>query len=139
MTEFLRPGATDNDVLALVKKFIGLLASGNFNAAMDITYVSEDSEWTPERLKRIIENYGSEGDVPEAEKMHVTDLTAAEINNGGAWFIKSVFRAREESLEDATVEYGLPLNGRQSDLNLHFEIYKSRDGFALSLYDVCVD
>jgi hypothetical protein len=139
VTEFLRPGSTDADVLALVRKFIGLLASGNFDAAMNLTHVSEDSQWTPERLKRIIENYGSEADVRDSEKMHVTDLTVAEISNGGPWFIKSVFRAREESLEDATVEYGLPLNGSQSDLNLHFEIYKSRDGFALSLYDVRVD
>jgi hypothetical protein len=139
LTVYLKLDSVEDDVLTLVRSWILQLSLGNYQSALNLTYVSEDSEWTAERLQQMIENYGFESLAPGAERMHVTDLAEAEAKKGKSWFIAAVYRARQETLDGAAVEYGLPLNGSESDLNAHFEVVRTPDGLALELFDIRVD
>src|SRR5262249_51684949 len=125
----LRPEATDDDILGLVRKWCALLAAGDYVAALAL--IPGDAHWTPELLKRVITNYGSP--VPRSDGKHFR-VTALDTAKGE--------RPPDQDVEwfgdRGEVWFDLPLNGQWSDLTATFRIERRSDGIALTLDDVHV-
>jgi len=139
MTVLLEHDCEESDILDFVRSWIDRLSTEDYQGALDMTYVSEHSQWTAQRLQSMIINYGFEEGIPENQQQRVTDLNQAEAAKDAPWYIAAVYRATDDDWAGAEVEYGLPLNGAESDLNAHFEVVSLPEGLALELLDLRVD
>jgi hypothetical protein len=140
VTSYIPLIASDEDVLNWVRQWTEMLADGQYQSALDMTMPYEGSEWTAERLQRILANYGEEQQWTDAPNKP-SRLAESEVTSGSGKWHAVVYRASDEpdDLDGASVEFALPLNGAESDLNAHFEAVETADGCGLQLLDIRVD
>lgn len=91
-----------------------------------------EAEWTADRLKLFITNYGSDQPLADGRRMTVTPIEAAQ--------------GRQDPYQDVTrfedrppmIEFDLPLDGEWSDLTAIFDLIDVGGGWAFALQDLHV-
>lgn len=127
--------ASDDQLLDCVRDWIGHLASGDYAAAAEFLHPPERehaAEWTAERLKLFITNYGSDQPLTDGRRMTVTPIESA--------------RGRQTPYQDVTrfedrppmIEFDLPLDGEWSDLTAIFDLIDVDGRWAFALQDLHV-
>jgi hypothetical protein len=135
--------ATDDEILALCREWVALVAAGQLELAIDLLYVPEthhrEQNWTADSLRVYIGNYGSWEPMKDGSVWRVTPVESAPMPPD-----RPNFRPRAEvgrydgRPQSGWAELDLPLNGRWSDLTAQFEFSPVDDGIGLSLYDLHV-
>lgn len=130
--------AKDRDILAIVERWIGLLAAGQSADAMALLKTTgAERDWSPELVMDLIASYEPAiGDwdgtslITPVETARTEDVKPnphvdrwPQPNPRGAW---------------GDVHYDLPINGVWSDLTAMFRVREVPGGLALELYDVHV-
>jgi hypothetical protein len=141
--QFLSLKATDDEILALCREWVELVAADRLEQAISLLYVPEtyqpQQRWTADSLRTYIGNDGSwdpagDGCVWRVTLIDSTPMPADRPN----------FRPRADvghydgKPHAGWVDPDLPLNGEWSDLTAQFEFSPVDDGIGLSLYDLHV-
>ncbi len=116
--------ATNDEVLDIVRTWIDILATRDYEAAISaIISDSERETWTPYFLEVAVERYRSPEYYPAVEKFYVTDWRTAEGGNPEAMQQVRWYKPNSSGLV-GTAEFDLPLNGQWSDLQAEFDIWE---------------
>jgi hypothetical protein len=128
----LAANATDDEMLALVERWIDDLSRGDYAAAYARTSHDPYYEWTPELIHAVIAGYG----LPEPHRrgpFSVTDRLSAHGTPR--------YEIDREDLGPGTVAevwYDLPLNGEWSDLTATFRFERDGDFLRAVLQEIHV-
>ncbi len=133
------PGdATNADVLDIVRTWIDILATGDYEAALSAIITDAESEtWTPYFLEIAIEQYRSPEFYPDVESFRLTDWRTAQGGNPEAR--QEVKWYKPPSGLAGYVVFDLPLNGQWSDLLAEFDIWENNsaeEGYLLGLDEI---
>lgn len=133
----LDPRAGEQEVLAAVKEWVRLLADGRYQDACEYLYPGEQS-WSPDKLKLIISNYGSQTPHWSGKKFKVTYLewTPEEEARLEPMVLWRTDAPPEEDPDRGSVKYDLPLNGEWSQLSAIFNLFVVDGALVLELEDI---
>lgn len=127
---------TDEELLALVRSWIDLLAAGDYVSAISRFGYSFSEDPNPDCILSHLRSYRSEEWYPGEKTFTVTDWKTAKLGNPFPeqkveWYLQPAPLA-------GAVSYDLPLNGRWSDLTADFVLYQSGDdGYIFVLEEIC--
>lgn len=114
--------ATDDELLALAREWIDVLASENFTRVFDeIGYAMAYGEGAS-AIRRDIQKYRSSHYFPGVSEFRVTDWRSAVGGNPEPMTLVRRYKYKATLPIIATVEVVLPLNGRWSDLEADFVV-----------------
>ena len=138
----LEADATDDDIVALCRLWVELVAAERFGEAIDLLWVppeyDQSQHWTAESLRTYIENYGSWDPPADGRKWRLTSIQTARVPDG----VRSPGRAdvirHRDDPRRGSVDLDVPLDGEWSDLTAQFEFGPVPSGTAVSLYDLHV-
>ena len=135
--------ATDDEILALCREWVELMASDRLDDAIDLLYVpptyDESQHWTVESLRTYIGNRGSWEPMRDGSAWRVTSMESARAPEDSPHFRPHADVGHYHGKAHAGwVDVDLPLNGEWSDLTAQFEFSPVDDGIGLSLYDLHV-
>ena len=137
--KILNGPASDEEILALVRDWVGLLAAKDYDAAFALTEHDPYYGWTPPRIRRVVEGYGSLEPTPTAHQ--VTPI--AEASGGPAprhqvsrWEEPQARTTNSEAIGE--VWFDLPLDGSWSDLTATFEVRRRDERLLLVLNEIHV-
>ena len=109
-------GATDDDIIAIVRCWVDVLASGDpERVGAELGYGLAFGEPNGACIRRTIQDYRSPSLYPGVEHFAVTDWRVAEGGNPAPRGAVTRYLPNAAGLAGA-VEFDLPLNGRWSDL-----------------------
>jgi hypothetical protein len=141
--KLLTATATDDEVVSLCREWVELVAADRLGEAIALLWVPPDYDqsqhWTPESLRRYIENYGSRTPMRDGSQWRITSTATARVPADRLGFAPraDVVRLREDP-RAGSVDFDVPLNGEWSDLTAQFEFRPIEGGTAVSLYDLHV-
>jgi hypothetical protein len=130
---------TDDAVLALIERWVGILEAGRMAEA--IAFLAPSPPWTPDLLARVIENYGFVDPHPSGKKFRITPPRSASGHGPRfevVWLNPPAAYIEHGYVRVAYADYRLPLDGEWSDVSAIFDIVALPDGDALMLDDVHV-
>jgi hypothetical protein len=129
--------ASDEEILAVVRLWVSLLASQDYQSAFELT--DHSAEWTPDLIRQVIEGYG----LPDPKRTHHR-VTPIDQASGGRQPEHEVTRSGKPFALDGGDEligdvlFDLPLDGSWSDLTATFDIRRSRETLWLVLDQIHV-
>jgi hypothetical protein len=130
---------SDDQILALVHAWIGLLAKERYEEAFALHTARE--HWTPFLARMVIQNYGSLEPRPDGRQFQVTPVETAVVGPDGPQNPYQAVDWFDEPAADGVVgmvHTDLPLNGTWSDLTVVFELVAGPEGLWLQLDDIHV-
>lgn len=133
-------GASDDELLSVVRDWVELVAAGSFQAAVQLLYLPADDyaagRWTAESLENYIGNYGFWEPLGDGRVVRVTPLASA-VPPADAPDRQPRFEViRGQGLPN--IEFDLPLDGEWSDLTALFDIEEVDGRWAFVLTDLHV-
>ena len=122
-------GAKDDDILAIVREWIDLLAAGDSGQAHSLLNDDQvEKEWPPDRVEKVIAAYK-----PPAG---VTPVAGAKAGAEPPQHVVSRWEPRERRPEVVgEVQFDLPIGGTWSELTATFWI-REHGELSLELYDI---
>jgi hypothetical protein len=141
--KLLRLQASDDEILALCREWVELVAAARLEEAIDLLYVpptyDASQRWTADSLRTYIGNYGSWDPWEDGREWRITSLLTAAMPAGAAdWRPGAEIGHLTNEPRSGWVDLDLPLNGEWSDLTAQFEFAPVEDGLGVSLYDLHV-
>jgi hypothetical protein len=139
----LQLDADDDEILAVCREWVDLVAAGRFRDAIDMLYIpasyDPSQHWTPESLQTYIGNYGSWDPLADGSVVRVTPIETARIpaDAPGRQPHANVVRPSSDP-RAGSVDLDVPLDGEWSDLTAQFEFAPVDGGIGISLYDLHV-
>ena len=135
----LPANASDNEILYVVRRWVDLLANGEFDEAQALLIRDgAERDWPPELVAELIISYELPPAVDTGEKARVTKIGDARV----ADIHPHPFVARWEKSGRpgviGDVHFDLPINGIWSDLTAIFFLRQVAEGLALELFDIHV-
>lgn len=133
--EILPRDATDDAILAAVRRWIGLVAADDAEAAVRYLYQGEGASSygaSAASLRACVARYQP----GEPLRQEPARVTPAETAGGPFDPLEEVFRRDDGT--PVSVDYALPINGEWSELVAFFDLVSVPEGLALSLRDVYV-
>jgi hypothetical protein len=133
--EILPRDASDEMILAAVRRWIGLLAADDVEVAVQFLYQGEGAGSlgaSASSLRAAIARY----EPGEPLRQEPARVTPAETAGGPLNPLEEVFRREDGTV--SSVEFALPINGEWSELVAFFDVVTVPDGLALTLQDVYV-
>jgi hypothetical protein len=134
--EILSDDADDRMLIAAVYRWVGRLAAGDFDGAVDQLYQAGDGARPPltgAGLRAWIERY--EPGLPLRQELPAR-VTAAETAGGPMEPLAEVFRAHDGTV--SSIDFSMPINGEWSELVAFFDVVPVSGGAALTLRDMYV-
>jgi hypothetical protein len=133
--EILPGDASDETILAAVRRWIALLAADDLEAAVQFLYQGDGADSlaaSASSLRACIARY-EPGEPLRQEPARITPVDTA----GGPFDpLEEVFRRDDGTV--SSVEFSLPVNGEWSELVAFFDVVTVPDGLALKLRDAYV-
>jgi hypothetical protein len=117
----LSASASDQEFLTLVQQWVEALAREDYDAAYGMTAHNAYRNWTPSRIKNVIEGYGIEKPHP-AGIFRVTSIKNVRVGGRPRHDVQHL-EPNQPDLAQAEVWFDLPLNGEWSDLSVTFAVY----------------
>ena len=115
-------GASDAELMELVKRSLDLLAEGNYDLVFQqLGYALAFGEGAS-AIRRAIESYRSPQFFPDVMEFHVTDWRSASGGNPEPLALVRRYSYSVSLPIVATIEIHLPLNGKWSDLEADFVV-----------------
>jgi hypothetical protein len=132
--ELLPPTASDDDLLDAVRRWVDVVASGDFQGAIDFLFPAEygGQPWTASGLETYIANYGFWEPLGDGSTVRMTPIATA---GGDKLPVQEVSRYVDRLPE---IDFDVPLDGQWSDLTAQFIVVEVDGKWALSLYDLHV-
>lgn len=137
----LPPTASDEEILDVVRAWVGLLAADRYDAALD--HIPSLAYWTPALLRTVVASCGSPD--PEDDRgCRITPIdTASDHDKRPSHDVERFDEARVDDVNPAATVIGyvwfdLPLDGAWSDLTATFDVLADASGLTLRLDDVHV-
>ena len=133
--EILPREASDEMILAAIRRWIGLLAEDDVEAAVQFLYQGEGAgslAASASSLRESIARY----EPGKPLRQEPARVTPAETAGGPFEPVEEVFR-REDGVV-SSVDFALPINGEWSELVAFFDVVTVPDGLALALRDAYV-
>jgi hypothetical protein len=125
--------ATDEDLLAAVNEWVGLLAEGRYADAYQWLHHPEPPRWpSPEVMATVIRNYGFIEPRPDGRTFTVTPIGTATGDRYDAEV------TRYDSGTRGDVHFDLPLNGWWSDVTAILDFSVHEGTFVFELDDIHV-
>ncbi len=119
--------ATNDEVLDIIRTWVDILATGDYEAAFTAIISDAESEtWTPYFLKIAVEGYRSPEFYPDTERFQVTDWRTAQGGNSEAIQEVTWYEPNTSGVA-GSVEFDLPVNGQWSDLQAEFDVWEGSD------------
>jgi hypothetical protein len=134
--EILPVDAGDEMILATVRRWIGLLADDDFEAAMDLLHPGGDSGFVPFPASELRERIAQYEPGPPL-RQGPSRVTPAETAGGPFEATQEVYRLDDGTL--SSVDFSVPVNGEWSELTAFFDVLPVPGGLALTLRDMYVD
>jgi hypothetical protein len=133
--------ATDEEILAVCREWLELLAEDRLEEALNLMAPASDGSvtWTPDALRTYISNYGSWEPWGNASSWRVTSPSAARLPADAP--NRKPYAEVGRLAADARrgwVLLDLPLNGIWSDLTAEFEFSPVEEGTGVTLHDLHV-
>ena|ERR1041385_820662 len=129
----LPPSATDEQIVAAVSDWVGLLAADRYEEACAVVKHADDDHWTPDLMRSIIRNYGFLEARKDGKTFCVTHLDERATKGNRRRPRVEWYDARR-----GTAYFDLPLNGEWSDLTAIMDVLKEDGGISLTLSDIHV-
>jgi hypothetical protein len=133
--EILPRDAGDETILAAVRRWVGLLAADDVEAAVQFLHQGEGAgplAATASNLRACIARY----EPGEPLRQEPARVTPAETAGGPFDPLHEVFRRDDGTV--SSVDFALPINGEWSELVAFFDVVTVPDGLALALRDAYV-
>jgi hypothetical protein len=133
--EILPGDASDETILAAVRRWIALLAADDVEAAVQFLYQGDGAgslAASASSLRACIARY----EPGEPLRQEPARVTPAETAGGPFGPIAEVFRRDDGTV--SSVDFTLPVNGEWSELVAFFDAVNVPDGLALALRDAYV-
>lgn len=133
--EVLPVDASDEALLAAVRRWVGLLAVDDVEAAVQFLYQGEGTNrmaTTAPDLRTWLARYEPAPPLREGPAR----VTAAESAGGPLEPLEEVFRRDDGTV--SSVDFSMPFNGEWSELVAFFDAVPVPDGLALMLRDMYV-
>jgi hypothetical protein len=130
--------AKNEDVLQVVRTWIGFLSQDKHDEAFEMLSYAPEESWTPELIRTLIANYGSLEPLADGRTFRVTSLDSIPaLPEGRSRPYQDVEWRGNKGIE-GWVHFDLPLNGEFSDLTAIFKIVRVNERFALELHTIHV-
>jgi hypothetical protein len=135
---FIPHKATDEEILAIVRQWVDVLASEDYAKVFAELGYSMAFNSDEQIIRQQIKNYRSPEFYPNVTDFKVTDWRTAKDGNPKPR--RKVIRYKPNGLKMAgAVEFDLPLNGRWSDLTADFVYYDKevfQEGYVVALEEI---
>jgi hypothetical protein len=132
--EILAEDADDRVLIAALYRWVGRLASGDFDGAVDQLYQDGDANpLSAASLRAWIERYEP---APPLRVDRPARVSPAETAGGPLEPLAEVFRADDGSVR--SIDFSMPINGEWSELVAFFDVVPVLGGSALRLRDMWV-
>jgi len=135
----LSDNASDAEVLAVVRRWVDLLADGNYlQAHALLNHVEAERNWPADLVEELIHSYELGPAVDSAGVSHVTRIDDARVVDVNPRPSVSRFKNSGRPTVIGDVHFDLPINGVWSDLTAIFFLRKVAGGIALEIFDIHV-
>jgi hypothetical protein len=132
--EILPEDAEDRVLVAALHRWVGRLAAGDFDGAVDqLCRDGEANPLTAAGLRAWIERYEP---APPLRADRPVKVSPAETAGGPFEPMAEVFRADDGSVR--SIDFAMPINGEWSELVAFFDVVPVLGGIALRLRDMWV-
>ena len=136
---FIPHKASDEEILIIVRQWIGVLASEDYAKVFaELGYLTAFNDPGNEVIQRQIKNYRSPDLYPGVTDFKVTAWRLAKGGKSNPRQRVIRYKPNDTKLAGA-VEFDLPLNGKWSDLTADFVFFdnaKFREGYVLCLEEI---
>jgi hypothetical protein len=134
--EVLPGDAGDEAILAAVRRWIGLLAAEEFEAAVESLHPGAEDGIRTMSAAQLRERIAQYEPAPPLSP-GPSRVTPAETAGGPFESIEEVYRTDDGT--PTSVDFSVPVNGEWSELTAFFDVHTGPDGLALSLTDIYVN
>ncbi len=134
----LQPEASDEEILAAVREWIGLLADRRYVEAHTWLHHGDPTRWpSPEIIATVIRNYGFVEPRTDGRVFQVTPIETASQGEGGALNVSQSVDRFDDG-HRGVVHFDLPLNGVWSDVTAILEFSEVDGALVFDLDDIHV-
>lgn len=133
--------SSDDTILALVRRWVDLLAEDRYEAAFRLTAHSGHAGWSPQLMRAVIAGYGHADRTDGHPPHRVTPIASAHGGPRARHDVNRWHDAPRSSQGDrgvGDVWFDLPLDGEWSDLTATFDILVRGRELFLVLEDIHV-
>ncbi|WP_117212454.1 hypothetical protein [Allorhizocola rhizosphaerae] len=134
--EILGASATDAELIAAVRRWVGLLAADDFEAAVRFLWQGEGAGSMAVSASSLREWLGRYEPAPPLSTARPARVTAPETAGGPFDPLEEVFRRDDGTV--SSVDFSLPFNGEWSELVAFFDVVDVPGGQALKLRDIYI-
>lgn len=131
--------ASDAEVLAVVRRWVDLLAAGQYAQAQALLLRDgAERDWPPELVAEVIAAYEPPSGASSGAVSHVTPVGQAQVLDLRPHHEVARWEAGGRPGVVGDVHFDLPMNGAWSDLTAIFWLRRVAEGMALELFDIHV-
>jgi hypothetical protein len=131
--------ATDDEILAVVCRWVDLLADGDYDRAQSLLLAEgTEREWPPQLVENLIGSYELPPRAGDNQESRVTSVDKARVFDIEPRPSVSRWNKSPRAGVLGDVHFDLPINGIWSDLTAIFFLRQVTGGMALELFDIHV-
>jgi hypothetical protein len=135
----LPPDATDANLLAVVRRWVDLLAAGEYPQAQSLLVRDgAERDWPPALVAELIASYELPPGASSGEASRVTTVNTARVFDVQPRHAVSRWQASGRPGVVGDIHFDLPINGVWSDLTAIFWLRQVPGGLVLELFDIHV-